>query len=441
MVAVLLTLLTMGLAWAATPSGFLDVVGFWGGRLKEGQILGSERGLFKLLAFAMQVALTLVTGHALANAPGVRRVIDAVVGRVRTEKGAIAVTALVSLVAGFVNWGLGLIVGALMAREMGASAERRGLRVHYPLLGAAGYGGLMVWHGGLSATAPLKVTQEAEILDLMPSGGLDPVPLSETLLSPLNLTVAVLCLVGVPILLVLMRPAPENVMTAGHFLGNDDRLEPEAPPSPHPTPAARLERSRILAAVLAALAVIYLVRYLGRIGVDRLDLNAVNLAFLTLGLVAHGSLKRYGDAVADGTRSASGVILQFPFYAGIMGLMDLSGLMAMLAQGVASVATPGTFGIFTFFSAGLVNLFVPSGGGQWAVQGPVVVGAAHELGVPIGKAIMAFCYGDQWTNMLQPFWALPLLGITRLKAGDLIGYTAALMFLSAALFLVPLWLF
>ena len=429
----------MGLAWAATPSGFLDVIGFWGGRLKQGELLPAERGLFKLMSFAMQVSLTLVTGHALANAAGVRKVIDAVVGRVRSETAAIAVTAIVALVAGFVNWGLGLIVGALMAREMGAAAERRGLAVHYPLLGAAGYAGLMVWHGGLSATAPLKVTQESQILDLMPGGGLNPVPLSETLLSPLNMTVTVLCMVGVPILLVLMRPRPENVVTAGHFLGTDDGHEVPTPRAA--TPAARLERSRLLAGVLAALAVIYLFRYLGRIGVDRLDLNAVNLTFLTLGLVAHGSLKRYGDAVADGARSTSGVILQFPFYAGIMGLMDLSGLMALLAEAVASVATPTTFGIFTFFSAGLVNLFVPSGGGQWAVQGPVVVAAAQELGVPMGKAIMAFCYGDQWTNMLQPFWALPLLGITRLKAGDLIGYTAALMILSSLLFLIPLLVF
>ena len=444
--ALLLTFGTLALAVAVTGEGPLEVVGQWGGRLARGEVLPGERGFWKLLRFGMQMVLILVTGHALASAPVVGRAIRRVAGLPATARGAVGLTALVAMAAGLVNWGLGLIVGALMAREVGRAARGRGLRVHYPLLGAAGYTGLMVWHGGLSGSAPLKVTVASEVKSLLGDVGLDPVPLTHTIFSPMNLALTAALLVVVPVLLGAMLPKDEDVVEfepadrdvvggAGSPPEDDGREGRDL------TPAERLERSRLLAWLAAGLGLAYLWLYLARVGLGRLDLNTMNLAFLAVGLIAHGSPKAYAGAVAEGVRGASGIILQFPFYAGIMGLMALSGLAETFVHGVIDVAGPHSFGPLTFASAGAVNLFVPSGGGQWAVQGPVVVQAAHALGVAPGKAIMAFAYGDEWTNMLQPFWALPLLAVTGLRASQLIGYTAALMLLVAPLYLGALLLF
>ena len=438
-IVILLTLVTMALVWALTGKDPVAALGAWGGRLQDGEVLKAERGLWSLLAFAMQMCLTLVTGHALAAAPPVRRAIARLVDHVPSASAAVVVVALVAMLMGLLNWGLGLIVGAVIARDMGRSLKRRGVRAHYPLIGAAGYTGLLVWHGGLSGSAPLKITRASEIATVLPPGlHLDPLPLSETIGSPLNLTVAALLLVGVPLALVLMRPRDADIREIDAFAPADD-LPATAPAGTGP--ARALERSSVLALLLAAAAFTYLGMLVARVGFGGIDLNVVNLFFLALGLVLHRSAGAYGAAVGDAARSTGGIILQFPFYAGIMGMMALTGLIAVLAQAVGDAATPTSFGPLTFLSAGTVNLFVPSGGGQFAVQGPVVIEAAHQLGVPMGKAVMAFCYGDQWTNMLQPFWALPLLGITGLKVGDLIGYTAALMLLVAPLFIVPLMLF
>ena len=164
-------------------------------------------------------------------------------------------------------------------------------------------------------------------------------------------------------------------------------------------------------------------------GLVSLDLNVVNFTLLMLGLLLHGTPTCYAKAVVGGVRAASGVILQFPFYAGIMGMMTYSGLAVVIAHWFVAISTPLSYPFWTLCSSGVINLMVPSGGGQWAVQGPIVVEATRVLGVDMGRSIMAVAYGDELTNMIQPFWALPLLGITRLRAGDVLGYTAVVMLL------------
>lgn len=441
-IAILLTLVTMAAVWATTGTNPLDAIGHWGGRIDGGELIenGKEKGLFSLLLFAMQMCLVLVSGYALASAPVVRRGVNRLARLATSPMTAIFLTATVAMVAGFLNWGLGLIVGALMARDVGRSCLERGIKVHYPLLGAAGYTGLLIWHGGLSGSAPLKLTTEAGISTVLPEGvTLAPIPLSETIGSSLNITVTLLLLALVPLILWAMHPK------RGDAVVSLDAFEPAIPPPSdvptEKTPAQRLEHSFILAALVVVMICVYLAQLLDLTGLDSIGLNTVNLFFIGLGLLLHGSLKAYGDAIAAGTRSCSGVILQFPFYAGIMGMIALSGMMQLLSTGIADVAGESGLAPLTFLSAGAVNLFVPSGGGQFAIQGGILVEAAQTLDVSISKTIMAFCYGDQWTNMLQPFWALPLLGITGLGVKDLIGYTAALMLCVIPLFVVPLMLF
>ena len=170
----------------------------------------------------------------------------------------------------------------------------------------------------------------------------------------------------------------------------------------------------------------------------KLNLDIVNFTFLAVGILLHRTPINYVRAVAEGTKGCSGIILQFPFYSGIMGMMKLSGLIVVIAGWFVAISNQYTFPLLTFISAGLVNIFVPSGGGQWAVQGPVIVEAAKAMGVDYTKVIMALAYGDQWTNLFQPFWALALLGLTGLKARQIMGYCMTVMFIGFIFFLLAI---
>ena len=425
--SILLTFLTLGVALLFGSQGPSALVVSWGG--------GS--GLWKLLAFSMQMCLILVTGHALGVSPPVRRLIDRLASLPQSARSAVVLTSLISMLAGLVNWGFGLIVGALLAREVGRSCGERGLRVHYPLLGAAGYTGMLVWHGGLSGSAPLKVTQLKDLAELSVSGGA--ITLDQTLWSGLNIGVNLTLLIVVPLVLTLMSPSEEDAQGFHELVEggvSESTSQTEAETERPLSPAERLEQSAWLARALALLILGYLALFLSEVGVATLDLNTINAGLLAVGLLAHPHLKAYARAAQEASTNCAGIILQFPLYAGVMGVMASAGLTGLLSSWVSSIATAETLSSLVFLSAGLVNLFVPSGGGQWALQGPLIVESAQQLGAPVGEAVMAFSYGDAWTNMLQPFWALPLLGLTQLKARDIVGYTAALMLIVVPVFLI-----
>lgn len=361
----------------------------------------------------------------------------------RSSADAAALVGFVAMSAALLNWGLGLIVGALLAREVGRCARKSGRSIHYPLVVAAGYTGLLVWHGGLSGSAPLQATRLSDLAAVLGEANAlacGPLPLTETLGSRLNLVVTALTLFIVPLLLGTLAPSSEDATVAAPD-APDTPSEDESPKDEMgSSPAERLDRSFLMAALgfmplLAALGL-----FLQNHGVGRVGLNQVNALFLALGLALHGSPRRYVEAITEAARGTAGILLQFPFYFGIMGMMAHSGLAEQFARCLAESSSATFYPVVTFFSAAIVNLFVPSGGGQWAIQGPIVLDGALRLGVEPQRALMALCYGDQWTNMLQPFWALPLLGITGLQARDIIGYTFVVMLLSAPLFLLPLLL-
>ncbi len=431
--AIVLTLVTGLFAVAFMGAGLVDVIDAWGGRA------------WSLLSFGMQMCLVLVTGHALAQAPAVEPVLDWLADRPQNGASAAALVALVAVAVSFLNWGLCLIVGALFARQMGRRLEARQVSVHYPLLAAAGYTGMMTWHGGFSGSAPLKVTTQAALTELLGekvASGLAPVPVFDTILSPMNLVVSGGLLVLVPLLVFLLSPRDNaDCSPASHFLGPRTETPPE-PADPNKSKVVRfLEDSRFMNIVLVVFVGGAAVQYFLQQGIGRLNPNVVNLCLLSLGLLLHPGPRAYARAIANAVSGTSGIILQFPLYAGIMGIMAATGLAAAVAQMAASAGSGATYSVFTFFSAGLLNLFVPSGGGQWAVQGPIAAEAAQQLGLPLSHAVMAVAYGDQWSNMLQPFWALPLLGITAVKARDIVGYTATIMMFSAFWFVFGLVVF
>ena len=247
-------------------------------------------------------------------------------------------------------------------------------------------------------------------------------PISSTILHPMNLIMCAVVLVGMPFVNYAMHPDKDHTVTIDPSLLKDE-AEREYKVD---TPADKMEHSKILWVILVVMGLAYIIHYFF-IEKGSLGLNIVNFIFLFLGILLHGDLRRYVDAIGEAAAGAAGVLLQFPFYAGIMGLMtaknvDGVSLAGVISQFFVSISNGITFPMLSFLAAGIVNFFVPSGGGQWAVQGPIMMPAGAALGIDAGRTAMAVAWGDQWTNMIQPFWALPALGIAKLSARDVMGY-------------------
>jgi short-chain fatty acids transporter len=392
--ALALTLITLFGGFALTGSASAVFRGWYGGFSST-----------PLLAFALQMCLILVTGQALAASPPIQRVVRAVARLPKRTSSAAGMVAVIACLTGLIQWGLGAVVAAFVVREIAHGAAEEGRPMDIPVLGAAAYTGLAVWHGGLSGSAPLKAAESVRFTQ----GGADAIPVSETLFSPLNLVVSGGLLVLLPLLCVALAPKESSV--------------PEPLPSKN-EPAGPRERSLFGLLVGGAAGVLVVVSWVG--GDLSFDLNSVNLFFLTLALAAHGSIRSFLDSASEGARGAGSIIVQFPLYFGILGVMQASGMIEGLSSLMSTIASTTTFPVLTFLSAGVVNFFVPSGGGQWALQSDILLTTASVLELPPANTIMAFAYGDQWTNLLQPFWALPLLAITGLKARQIAGYTAIL---------------
>lgn len=448
--AIVLTVVTFAAVLWKTPLGFMQAIDLWAG----------TKGLWTagILKFAMQMCLILVTGHALASSPPVSRLLNRLAALPGNAWQGVALVALTAGIMGVFNWGLGLIAGALMARRVGVGLEKRDIAVHYPLLAAAGYIGLLLWHGGFSGSAPLKVANTSEITDIFGSNPpFESISIAQTILSPLNLFITGGLLVLIPIVMAWMMPKEaHNMHTPSSFVDLDEESASHSSQSStlrtKPFVPRLLEDSPVMTLVLVSFIAIWAWRYyfppidpttkLQPVsGLMHLTPDTVNLTMLMLGLVLHGTPMRYVRAVEKAASSCAGIILQFPLYAGIMGLMSHSGLTAQMAGAMGQHATPATMPLMTLGSAALVNLFVPSGGGQWAIQGPIAMQAAVDTGVAPAKMVMAVAYGDELTNMLQPFWALPLLAITGVKARDIVGYTAIVMVLAAAWMVIGLVVF
>ena len=407
--AIILTLVAALLAMPICHQSPLEVIEHWGD------------GVWGLLAFSMQMALVLVCGSALAAAPAVKRVIYYLATLPKKPSGAIALVTFVSAIACWLNWGFGLIVGAIFAREV----ARRLRGVDYRLLIASAYSGFVVWHAGLSGSIPLTMSTAGESLSRATNGILtDPIPITHTILHPINLIMVALTIGAIVLVNSLMHPRnPMMVVAVDPALLQDDPVAEKVAPT---TPAERLENSRVLTWVITALGLTYLVVHIGFRG-GSFDLNAVIMLFLFAGLLLHKTPLAYVRAFGKAASGASGILLQFPFYAGIMGIITGVGasgtcLGMVLSNACVEGSGPITYPLLTFLCAALLNLFVPSGGGHWAIQAPIMFGAGEMLNVDHGLTGIAIAWGDAWTNLIQPFWALPALAIAKLQAKDIMGY-------------------
>ena len=365
-------------------------------------------GFWALLAFSMQMLLVLVTGFILASSPPVKKVLALLAGLAKTPGAAILLVSVVSLLASWINWGFGLVVGALFAKELA-----RQVRVDYRLLIAAAYSGFVIWHGGVSGSIPLTVATPGHFTE----GQIGVIGTGDTIFAGFNLIIVAVLFGVIPLVNRLMLPTEQDSV----YVTRDQLGEDEKPVFTPTRPAEYLESSRVLMLLIGVPGLLFLGHYWFVRG-GAINLNIVNFMFLFLGIVMHGTARNLLDALNDGIKGGAGIVIQFPFYAGIMAIMTQSGLAESLSEGFVSISTAATLPFWTFLSAGIVNLFVPSGGGQWAVQAPVILPAAQALGADISRVVMAVAWGDSWTNLLQPFWALPMLGVAGLKAKDIMGF-------------------
>ena len=408
--AIILTIVVFIGAMAATGMGPIKIVDAW----------GNSSGFWGLLSFSMQMALVVVLGSACASAKPVKKLLHTIAGVCKNNMQAIVVTTMVSTVCSWLNWGFGLIVGALLAKEV----AKRVPTVDYPLLIASAYSGFVIWHAGLSGSIPLQVASGHTFGDTVWQADM-----TETLFHPMNLIMVGVIFLVMPFVNYAMHPDKDHTITVNPALLVDE----EEKSYEIKTPADKMEHSKILWVITMLFGFGYVVNYF--VGVvkaggnvaNALNLNIVNMIFMFLGILLHGNLRRYVDAIADAASGAAGILLQFPFYAGIMGMMvaknpDGVSLAGVLSNFFVSISNEVTFPMLSFLAAGIVNFFVPSGGGQWAVQGPIMMPAGAAMGIENGRTAMAIAWGDQWTNMIQPFWALPALAVAKLEAKDIMGY-------------------
>ena len=406
-------------------------------------------GVWGLLAFSMQMALVLVLGSALANAPAIKKLIVKLAGVPKKPVGAVAFVTVISAICCFINWGFGLIIGALLAKEV--AKKIKGL--DYRLIIAAAYSGFVIRHAGISGSIPLGMTalNADGVVDNTAGAVTEIVPTSQTIFSAWNLIMVLAVVVVVAFVNAKMHPDPKDVVSIDPKLLEDAPDNTEVKARKDQTPAEKLENSMVLSYIVVVIGAMYLIYYFVNAGsiLNALSLNIVNLIFLILGIAFHKTPISYVRAITESAESAGGIILQFPFYAGIQGMMVTVGsngvsLASAISTAFVNISTPRTFPVLCYLAAGIVNFFVPSGGGQWAVQGPIMMPAGLELGVTPAVTAMGIAWGDAWTNMLQPFWALPALGIAGLGARDIMGYCAIVLIASGIvtalgfLFLVPL---
>jgi short-chain fatty acids transporter len=408
--AIGLTLLTMILAVLVQGQGIVALTTSWG------------KGFWTLLAFTTQMAVILAMGYVLATAPLTERFLDRIVMRVHDPRVAIIVATLVGGIGSYLNWGFGLVIGGIVARKLALSVKG----VHYPLIIASAYSGFTLYGLGLSASIPVLISTKGHPMEAQ----MGVIPLSETIFSPTMLITSLVVLITLPLLNAWLHPKPGQPVTE-----IDRTLEERtrsaqaavpADPGEENTFASRLNNSRLLSGLIGLIGVVYVVLYFH--GGGTMDLNLINFIILFLGIILLGTPIRYVEKLNEGIRTISGIILQYPFYAGIMAIMASSGLVNTFSAFFVRIATPHTLPFWGLISSFFINFFAPSGGGHWVIQGPFMIEAAKAIGASVGHTATAVMLGNAWNDLIQPFWILPALALSKLKLKDIMGYTVIMMF-------------
>ncbi len=412
-IAVILTFIVAAFALIFTKSTPLQLVDYWG------------QGFWVLLTFGMQMALVVFTGYVLAVAPPVGRLLNRIAGWAKSPRQAVFLMAMVSMLLGLINWGLSIVGSAVFVRYL--ARKIRG--VDYRLLVAAAYLGLgTTWHAGLSASAPLLVATPKHFLEAQ----IGIIPVTQTIFHPLNMLMVLVVLVVLSIITPLMSPKKsETIEVDPKLLEEMKDFEPPARPQ-EMTPALAMENSPLINLAIGLMGLVWLVNYFWTKGLV-ITLDVVNFTFLMLGVLLHRNPASLLKAAQEAGGFVWGIILQFPFYAGIFGIVNYSHLSDVIGNWFVSISSAKTYPLIVYWYSGLLNYFVPSGGSKWAIEAPYILSAAKTLGVSANATVLAYAWGDMMTDIIQPFWAIPLLGVAKLKFRDIMGFCIVIFVVYAIL--------
>jgi short-chain fatty acids transporter len=418
------TVIVIFTAATATSSTVPQIIDAWG------------RGFWDLIPFTLQMSLIIITGHVLATSPPMARLIRRIASWPQSPKSAVALVTFVSLAASWFNWGFSLIFGAVLAREVARRVEG----VDYRALAAASFlGAGSIWAQGLSGSAALQMATpgalQPQIRDIVSHGGLVPggiITFRHTIFLWQSLASVGVELFVVTLVMWLATPPAGAGKTAADLGISliDEPVEVSSQKSEVRSPGQYLEHSPVLTLLIVAIGAWYVVRYFVQAGepLNAINLNILNLGFLLLGFLLHRTPARLATAVKNATPAVWGIILQFPFYAGIAGIITATHLNDQLAAVFVRFSTRTTFPPLVAIYSALLGVFVPSGGSKWVIIAPYVMEAAHTVKAHLGWVVAAYDLGEALANLVQPFFMLPILGVFRLGARDVMGYTMVVFF-------------
>ncbi|MDI3298111.1 MAG: TIGR00366 family protein [Bacillota bacterium] len=419
--AAIVVVFAAGLAVGSTPAELVKDFGdgFWG-----------------LIPFTMQMTMIIVGGYVVASSPPVRRLIAWLATLPRSPRGAVAFIAFFATFTSLISWGFSLIFSGLLVREL--AQRMRGL--DYRAAGAAAYLGLgSIWALGLSSSAALMMATQGSIPPaLLKISGV--IPLSQTIFTWQSLATAVILLVLSVLVAWFSAPAAARSKTAETY-GVPVGL-PEVRLEPRRTPGEWLEYSPLLTVLVAVVGLVYLGQVLAAKGpMAALDLNTYNLLFLMVGMLLHWRPRAFVRAVGEAVPAAAGVLIQFPFYAGIFGMITLSPISRDLAQFFVHISSKGSYPILVSLYSALLGLFVPSGGSKWVIEAPYVLQAARDLHVHLGWVVQIYNAAEALPNLVNPFWMLPVLGLLNVRARELVGYSVLQLLVHLPVVLFLMWFF
>jgi len=421
-IAIGLTMFCFVSALIFTPFSALDTINAWG------------TGYWSLLGFTAQMILILSLGHLVAHTKPINNLLVKLANLFQSAKSAYIGLTLIASFSSLFSWGIGLILPAVLSCIIASNLKKRNITIHFPLLVCCGYAGSLVGMQGLSSTIPLILNTPDHFL----ADKIGLISLNETIFSTWSIMIVISIMITLPFFLLRLAPDKDkSIEYRGNVLP-----EKKANALSNKTvtfASEKLENSRIITSMLGIFAGIYSLQYF--LDGGSLNLNSLNMIFVVLGLLFADSVKHYIKLLSNAAKVAGPFLIQYPLYAGLMGMMSASGLAELLINGFVVISNAESLPIWTFFSAGILNIFIPSAGGQWAVQGPIMTEAAIQLGANIPRVAMAVVIGEVWTNAIQPLYLVPVLAITGLNIRDIMGYSILGLILSGTIYLTALLLF
>jgi Short chain fatty acids transporter len=409
--AMVLTLITFAMGLVLTDASPVQMLQYWG------------EGFWSFLSFSMQMTLIIATGYIVASAPIANRFLVRLCTIPKNGVQGVVFVAIVAACLGWISWGLGLVAGAIVARTVALNLRK----VNFKLFVAVAYSAaISTGLFGISGSEFLMVNTPGYFMEDM----LGLIPLSETVFEPsLILAQVISFFIVVPVLAALIHTSPAETPEMDHaildrFIEQEERARPlviTKEDRAAMTFAERVDNSPIITGIIGVCGVLYVIFWFATKGFN-LTLDIMNFTLLMIGILMHGTPRNLLTAAEEGVRSAFGVVVQFPFYAGIQGMMGSSGLVKIIANAFASISTVASYPFLCYICMAFVNFFIPSSGGIFMVAGPSLGQAALDLGIAGNKFLIAFTAGETISNIIQPFWAIPLLGIAGLKMKDIMGY-------------------